>query len=484
MTAGAWAQDLPEAEMVPESYIDVTPAYYKFYKGTANLDAMLRADVQLPAGFNLGSNNWVTNNANGKGENYFSAEQVANGNFLFGAWVMANNKKDQFKEGISLYDFGGNIQNALVINYQNSELNKAIQTALDLDDAPEIPVFDVKAGGNINIFALLDFNAMNDYLLLANPDLNASMLPNIPEEIDVTPIRIHVRLVLNAYNNDPELEMNALTFTYFQNEAGNTFGVTEPSEGSNVPGEIFAENGEWSPNGWFVRDYEFNYTGIAGAEKLQATSISNEYNDGAILIRSIEVYVVPEDEEQQLPNIEGKNYSANYDSWWDATKGSIDRPEEPEPVVLYIVGGNINGEADWNNGALMTYDEAKDIYTWSGKELGSGFMITNGTDEAEYNIGAGEGSLILGDPYKVSSGADSKPIEFVEGIDYVIDPVVEFSLTNMTLTVSGQGSGVTSLSNGNEEIEYLNLQGVKVANPERGIFIKKQGDKISKVVIR
>lgn len=36
---------------------------------------------------------------------------------------------------------------------------------------------------------------------------------------------------------------------------------------------------------------------------------------------------------------------------------------------------------------------------------------------------------------------------------------------------------------GNEPVEYYNLQGMRVANPENGIFIKKQGSKATKVVL-
>ncbi|MCH5234545.1 MAG: hypothetical protein J1E16_04565 [Muribaculaceae bacterium] len=433
IAAGAWAQGRPEATMVPDSYIDVTPAYYKFYNGKADLDAMLRADLQLPAAFNLGNNNWLSTNTAG-GENYFTNEQIANGNFLFGAFIMNNNKKAEFKAGTSLYDFGGNIGSALVINYQNSLLNEAIQESLKLDKAPEIPVVDVTVGGNVNFFGILDFNAMNDYLLLANPDLDASMLPNIPEEMEVTPIRIHVRLVLNAYNNDMDIDLaDAFTFTYFQNEVGNTFGVTEPVDGSYVDLAQFAENGVWSPNGWLVRDYEFDYTGIAGAQKFQASSIQPWYNDGATLIRSIEVYVVPEDEES-LPNIEGKNYSENYDSWWDSTKGSIDRPEV-EAVALYIVGKNINGEEDWDKGEEMTY--ADGVYTWSGDVLGSGFKINNGTWAAEYNIGAAsDASLELGKAFPVVAAEDSGNINF-DGFDAVEDVTVVYDPKAMTVTVTG-----------------------------------------------
>ena len=35
----------------------------------------------------------------------------------------------------------------------------------------------------------------------------------------------------------------------------------------------------------------------------------------------------------------------------------------------------------------------------------------------------------------------------------------------------------------NSEIEYYNLNGAKVENPGKGIYIKKQGGKTSKVVL-
>ncbi|HAW06954.1 MAG TPA: DUF5116 domain-containing protein, partial [Rikenellaceae bacterium] len=35
----------------------------------------------------------------------------------------------------------------------------------------------------------------------------------------------------------------------------------------------------------------------------------------------------------------------------------------------------------------------------------------------------------------------------------------------------------------NAPVEYFNLQGVKVSNPENGIFIRRQGGKTSKVLM-
>lgn len=45
-------------------------------------------------------------------------------------------------------------------------------------------------------------------------------------------------------------------------------------------------------------------------------------------------------------------------------------------------------------------------------------------------------------------------------------------------------SGVAEIAGGDAEVEYFNLQGVKVANPSAGLYIKRQGGKTSKVVIR
>lgn len=44
-------------------------------------------------------------------------------------------------------------------------------------------------------------------------------------------------------------------------------------------------------------------------------------------------------------------------------------------------------------------------------------------------------------------------------------------------------SAIEEIAADNATVEYFNLQGVKVANPENGIFVKKQGGKATKVVL-
>lgn len=52
------------------------------------------------------------------------------------------------------------------------------------------------------------------------------------------------------------------------------------------------------------------------------------------------------------------------------------------------------------------------------------------------------------------------------------------------MLVVDEGSAVSELeADENAPVEYFNLQGVKVANPEKGIYIKRQGDQTFKVIL-
>jgi hypothetical protein len=53
----------------------------------------------------------------------------------------------------------------------------------------------------------------------------------------------------------------------------------------------------------------------------------------------------------------------------------------------------------------------------------------------------------------------------------------------MTLLVEAVATGIESIeADENAPAVYYNLQGIKVANPSEGIFIKVQGNKVTKVV--
>lgn len=72
----------------------------------------------------------------------------------------------------------------------------------------------------------------------------------------------------------------------------------------------------------------------------------------------------------------------------------------------------------------------------------------------------------------------------------VVDMVIDVVWTNSGMgdipilcTFTSFTSGVENIIAAPQgEVEYYNLQGVKVANPENGVFIRVQGGKATKVV--
>ena len=73
---------------------------------------------------------------------------------------------------------------------------------------------------------------------------------------------------------------------------------------------------------------------------------------------------------------------------------------------------------------------------------------------------------------------------FVHAVPCEVRDVVTPAKVASVLTGTKAASGIEEVdADANAPVEYYNLQGVKVANPENGIFIKKQGNKTTKVVL-
>lgn len=49
--------------------------------------------------------------------------------------------------------------------------------------------------------------------------------------------------------------------------------------------------------------------------------------------------------------------------------------------------------------------------------------------------------------------------------------------------INGEVTGISDITVDSAEVEYYNLQGIRVINPENGIFIRRQGNKVTKVIL-
>ena len=88
-----------------------------------------------------------------------------------------------------------------------------------------------------------------------------------------------------------------------------------------------------------------------------------------------------------------------------------------------------------------------------------------------------EGKIAMGANYAQDFGASVNE----DGTVNIAHLVQNKSLTMYKLTLGA--SAIEEVAADNAAVEYYNLQGVKVANPENGIFVKKQGAKATKVVL-
>ncbi len=77
------------------------------------------------------------------------------------------------------------------------------------------------------------------------------------------------------------------------------------------------------------------------------------------------------------------------------------------------------------------------------------------------------------------------PATAAESNDVQITNTNGCHLYYITVTAAGSGSGVQNIATDeNAPVEYYTLQGVRVANPENGLYIKRQGNKAQKVLVK
>lgn len=76
-----------------------------------------------------------------------------------------------------------------------------------------------------------------------------------------------------------------------------------------------------------------------------------------------------------------------------------------------------------------------------------------------------------------------KKIQF--GFRYMSTAEVAGTWEVKEFTVTGITSGIDAIeADTNAPVEYYNLQGVRVANPESGLYIRRQGNKVAKILVK
>ncbi len=169
--------------------------------------------------------------------------------------------------------------------------------------------------------------------------------------------------------------------------------------------------------------------------------------------------------------------------------------DDAYPMLIHM---NSNGEIDWDCNKTLTLinNYGMDVSA-DGKMVAIGASKTVKVWEVEYNEN-GVPSLTekLTIAEKVSTKSFGVAFDAANNL-YLADnsdhlrafalPKEDNSYTtkaNMAVVVKDTMTGVAEVAmDGLAPVEFYNLQGVKVENPQNGIFVKKQGGKTSKVVM-
>lgn len=137
----------------------------------------------------------------------------------------------------------------------------------------------------------------------------------------------------------------------------------------------------------------------------------------------------------------------------------------------------VQGTLTYNNQADMEVETANRVV-----DLASQATI-NGTATV-FAWADGEGNPIPDTDFTVANGVFTFNKDFTDAVCTMTNGAYEkLTLKTVKLNIS-EGAAVNEIdADNNAPVEFFNLQGVKVTNPERGIYIRRQGSKAEKVIL-
>lgn len=155
---------------------------------------------------------------------------------------------------------------------------------------------------------------------------------------------------------------------------------------------------------------------------------------------------------------------------------------EPEEYNLYIAGEFNNW--DYDNAPAMEFDGV-DTYTYTAEFNGEkAFSISEALgEEFEWaTFMTADGTVKVGETTPLDFDYDEIGKITFEGANGEYKITVVMNEETMTLNISST-SGIADIEAADAAARYFNLQGVEVANPATGIYIRVAGGKATKVLV-
>lgn len=240
--------------------------------------------------------------------------------------------------------------------------------------------------------------------------------------------------------------------------------------GSNDSMELY-----WTAAEGTARDKQFY--GILSFSNLPAELTSDEYEIQNATLR----LVTTMQKGSRIINV--YDYPAqitNSTTWNDAAENiNMIFDGTTEPIAYFESKGQGN-KAIWDTGITEQYNN---VEAWTN--------YVNLTEYLKNKQEPTKFSILLS---KKDSGTNATKIATVDATDInnANEPAFTFAAEDLkpqlkiTYTKRGTSTSVEVIidaDNSEAPVEYYNLQGVKVANPDKGIYIMRQGTKVRKVIL-
>ena len=242
------------------------------------------------------------------------------------------------------------------------------------------------------------------------------------------------------------------------------FNVTVPAGTENC--YIVGSFNEWGKFVAMEKAGDNNFT--VSIDNLKKSEVKYKYTCG-------EGWDYVEMQADKVTDVQDRSYTANdvVAAWKSTPSTTVTYPEK-----VYIVGH----DNAWDPAKPLEISGTDGVYTIDNVTfVNTGFkMSTQKGSWDAFNAGVlyVQNAIVNEEATITKGSSDDSKISATGTFNITID------LVNMTfLAIDPLTVAIEEVATDNAPIEYYNLQGVKVANPENGIFIKKQGSKTTKVVL-
>ena len=242
------------------------------------------------------------------------------------------------------------------------------------------------------------------------------------------------------------------------------FNVTVPAGTENC--YIVGSFNEWGKFVAMEKAGDNNFT--VSIDNLKKSEVKYKYTCG-------EGWDYVEMQADKVTDVQDRSYTANdvVAAWKSTPSTTVTYPEK-----VYIVGH----DNAWDPAKPLEISGTDGVYTIDNVTfVNTGFkMSTQKGSWDAFNAGVlyVQNAIVNEEATITKGSSDDSKISATGTFNLTID------LVNMTfLAIDPLAVAIEEVATDNAPIEYYNLQGVKVANPENGIFIKKQGSKTTKVVL-